>query len=130
MSKTAVLLAGIALLLFAAASAGDNKTLNGIHDPMSRSYDSKCLSCHASILKEGTSDPRILSFHQAMLPYVPGYNARKGPQNSNCTMCHRDAIDFTQESGSSLRRTVSVESCVYCHSRSGPGPNYYEGGAL
>jgi hypothetical protein len=78
------------------------------------------------VLKETTSDPRILTFHQAMLPYVPGYSARKGPQDANCVMCHRDAIDFQQESGTSLRRTVSVDSCVYCHGRSGPGPQYYE----
>lgn len=99
--------------------------LNAIHDPMSRNYDSDCLKCHAAILQEGTSDPRVLSFHQAMLPYTPGYSSRKGPQSKNCTTCHQDAIDFTQESGSSLRRSVSVESCIYCHGRSGPGPTFY-----
>ena len=100
--------------------------LTGIHDPLSRNYDSDCLKCHASILKQSSKDPRILAFHQAMIPYTPGYSARKGVQNKNCVTCHRDAIDFSQESGSSLRRTVSVESCVYCHGRTGPGPVYYE----
>lgn len=122
-----VLLAALALLVLLGASvAGAAANLNAIHDPQSRSYDSNCLRCHADVLKKTTKDPRILTFHQAMLPYVPGYNARKGPQSVNCVMCHRDAIDFAQESGSSLRRTVSVDSCVYCHGRSGPGPNYYE----
>lgn len=122
-----VLLAALALLVLLGASvAGAGANLNAIHDPHSRSYDSNCLGCHTDVLTRSTKDPRILTFHQAMLPYVPGYNARKGPQNVNCVMCHRDAIDFEQESGSSLRRTVSVDSCVYCHGRSGPGPNYYE----
>ena len=100
--------------------------LTGIHDPLSRNYDSDCLKCHASILKQSSKDPRILAFHQAMIPYTPGYSARKGVQSKNCVTCHRDAIDFRQESGSSLRRTVSIESCVYCHGRTGPGPVYFE----
>lgn len=110
----------------AAASAPETANLTAIHDPLSRNYNSKCLDCHASILKESSRDPRLRAFHQAMVPYVPGYNARKGVQNGNCVTCHRDAIDFQQESGVSLRRTVSIESCVYCHGRTGPGPVYFE----
>jgi cytochrome c553 len=123
---TTFLLAALMLLLVGTSTAETAQNLNAIHDPGSRAYDSRCLSCHAAVLKATTTDPRILTFHQSMLPYVPGYNARKGPQDTNCVMCHRDAIDFDQESGSALRRTVSVESCVYCHGRSGPGPKYYE----
>lgn len=127
MRHRSVLLSALALLvLLGASAAAAAANLNAIHDPHSRSYDSNCLGCHARVLSETTKDPRVLTFHQAMLPYVPGYSARKGPQNANCVMCHRDAIDFEQESGSSLRRTVSVDSCIYCHGRSGPGPNYYE----
>jgi len=128
MKKTIILLLAALPLLFVVTSIADTaaQNLNAIHDPVSRGYDSRCLSCHAAVLKATTTDPRILTFHQAMLPYVPGYNARKGPQDVNCVMCHRDAIDFDQESGSALRRTVSVDSCIYCHGRSGPGPQYYE----
>ena len=111
------------------AEASENTTatvnLTAVHDPNSAAYNDNCLSCHADILKQSSSDPRVLAFHQAMLPYTPGYNARKGAQNKNCVTCHRDAIDFRQESGISLRRSVSIESCVYCHGRSGPGPVYY-----
>ncbi|HEX9149194.1 MAG TPA: hypothetical protein VF958_08550 [Thermoanaerobaculia bacterium] len=107
-------------------AAASTTSLTGIHDPLSRNYDSDCVKCHASILKESSRDPRILAFHQAMIPYTPGYSARKGVQSKNCVTCHRDAIDFRQESGSSLRRTVSIESCVYCHGRTGPGPAYFE----
>lgn len=98
---------------------------SALHDPDSSAYDGRCLSCHQDVLKKGSSDPRILPFHQAMLPYVPGYNPRKGAQDRHCVVCHDRAIDFNQGSGSSLRRNVSVESCVYCHGRSGPGPTYY-----
>ncbi len=108
----------------AGATAQQNRS--AIHDPLSRSYDPNCLNCHANVLKDGSGDPRLLSFHQAMLPYVPGYNARKGPQNKHCQACHSEAIDFQQESGVSLRRAVNIESCFYCHGRSGPGPTYYE----
>lgn len=110
------------------AEAPDNGSVNltAIHDPLSRQYDGNCLGCHADILKQSSQDPRILAFHQAMIPYTPGYNARKGAQNVNCITCHREAIDFRQESGTSLRRTVSIESCVYCHGRTGPGPVYFE----
>lgn len=109
-------------------AAAENGAANptGIHDPSSSTYDSDCLKCHASILKQSSNDPRILAFHQAMIPYTPGYSARKGVQSKNCVTCHRDAIDFRQESGVSLRRTVNIESCVYCHGRTGPGPVYYE----
>lgn len=109
-----------------AAGATAPQNLTAIHDPLSRAYDSNCLGCHAEILKQSSSDPRVLAFHQAMIPYTPGYNARKGAQNKNCTTCHQDAIDFQQESGVSLRRTVNIESCVYCHGRSGPGPVYFK----
>lgn len=128
MKKTTILLLAALTLLLVGTSIAETTTqnLNAIHDPASRGYDSRCLSCHAAVLKATTTDPRVLMFHQAMLPYVPGYKARKGPQDNNCVMCHRDAIDFNQESGSALRRTVSVESCIYCHGRSGPGPRYYE----
>ena len=125
--RTFLLWGSLLLLLVGTSTAGEStQNLDAIHDPLSRAYDSRCLSCHAALLKETTSDPRILMFHQAMLPYVPGYSARKGPQNANCVMCHRECIDFNQESGTALRRTVSVESCVYCHGRSGPGPQYYK----
>lgn len=123
----------VALALVTPAAAGEKtagatapQNLSAIHDPLSRAYDGNCLKCHANILKEGSGDPRLLAFHQAMLPYVPGYNARKGAQNKHCQACHTEAIDFHQESGVSLRRTVNIESCFYCHGRSGPGPKYYE----
>lgn len=116
----------LTLTLFGALiSAQSPKNLVALHDPQSPSYDGQCLKCHKSVLTTPSLDPRIASFHQAMLPYTPGYSPRKGPQDTNCIFCHRNAVDFDQESGSSLRRNVNVEACIYCHGRSGPGPIYY-----
>ncbi|MGC8915644.1 MAG: hypothetical protein ACP5NF_01535 [Thermoanaerobaculum sp.] len=106
-----------------AAQQGVN--LQAIHDPQSQSYNPRCLSCHQGVLRDGSQDPRVASFHQAMLPFTPGYSARKGAQDNNCVFCHRNAVDFDQGSAASLRRNVAVEACVYCHGRSGPGPVYY-----
>ena len=132
MSRKATFVALALLPLLALASApftgADAAAVNAtaIHDPQSPSYKSDCLTCHAAILKESSQDPRVQTFHNAMLPFTPGYNPRKGAADKNCVFCHRAAVDFTQESGAELRRTVSVEACVSCHSRSGPGPVYYK----
>ena len=100
--------------------------LTAIHDPASPSYSSKCLSCHASLLGETSQDPRVQTFHNAMLPFTPGFNPRKGAQDKNCVFCHRGPVDFTQGSGAELRRQVTAGACVSCHGRSGPGPVYYK----
>ncbi len=132
MSRKAAFVALALLPLLALASApftgseAQAATATAIHDPQSSSYKSDCLTCHADVLKQTSADPRVQTFHSAMLPFTPGYNPRKGADNKNCVFCHRAAIDFTQESGAELRRTVSVEACVSCHSRSGPGPVYYK----
>ncbi|MHB0968530.1 MAG: hypothetical protein ACYC7A_09150 [Thermoanaerobaculia bacterium] len=127
-----VLAAGLGVQRVAAAEGAEGEAaapvpnLAAIHDPDSDEYESDCLSCHRHVLTEATADPRLLPFHKAMIPYVPGFNARKGVESKHCTTCHRDAVDFAQESGSSLRRNVSVASCIYCHSSNGPGPVYYQ----
>mgnify|MGYP001086826390 CR=1 FL=1 len=107
------------------AVAQQARNLVALHDPASPQYDRRCLNCHRSILTDSSQDPRIATFHQAMLPFTPGYSARKGAQNENCLFCHRNPVDFEQGSGVSLRRNVAVEACVYCHGPSGPGPVYY-----
>ena len=80
------------------ADAGQNQNLTdgdtnllAMHDPSSSSYDGECLSCHSSVLTEQTQDPRILSFHQAMLTFTPGYNPRHGATNDTCVQCHGPA---------------------------------------
>lgn len=123
--KVHVALLSMLGVMVSAVSGQQAGNLAAIHDPQSPQYDGRCLSCHQQVLKSTTLDPRIASFHQAMLPFTPGYSPRKGPQDHNCVFCHRNAVDFEQRSGASLRRNVAVEACVYCHGRSGPGPVYY-----
>jgi cytochrome c553 len=118
----------LAPVLAGAVAFGADSAVNAtaLHDPRSKSYDSRCLTCHDSVLKQVSSDPRVAAFHSAMLPYTPGFNPRKGAQDKNCIYCHNVAIDFQQKSGASIRRTVSTAACVNCHGRSGPGPVYYQ----
>lgn len=98
--------------------------LLAIHDVASSSYNGDCLSCHSGVLTEQTQDPRILSFHQAMLPFTPGYNPRRGPSNDTCVQCHRH-VDLVMDSAGALRKQVDPALCALCHGPSGPGPVYY-----
>lgn len=125
--KTSFVAVALLPLLLAVFPAGGAQAANAtaLHDPESKAYRSDCLTCHADVLKKTTLDPRVQTFHNAMLPFTPGFNPRKGAENKNCVFCHRAAVDFVQESGAELRRKVSVEACVSCHGPSGPGPVYY-----
>lgn len=96
-----------------------------IHDPGSPSYDSKCLSCHADVLKETSLDPRVPSIHQVMVPYTPGFNPRKGITNEACIKCHQ-AVDVRDGSAAGLRVQVTRETCALCHRSVGPGKRLYK----
>ena len=109
-----------------AGSEARAASATAIHDPQSPSYKSDCLTCHADVLKQTKADPRVQTVQKAMLPFTPGVKPRKGAAEKTAVFGHRAAVDFTQESGAELRRTVSVEAGVSCHSRSGPGPVYYK----
>ncbi len=102
----------------------DPDNLLAIHDVASSSYNGDCLSCHSGVLTEQTEDPRILSFHQAMLPFTPGYNPRHGASNDTCVQCHRH-VDLVMDSAGALRKQVDPALCALCHGPSGPGPVYY-----
>ena len=103
----------------------DAANILAIHDRSSSDYDGNCLECHAGVLEEGSQDPRILSFHQAMIPYMPGYNPAHGPSNETCTQCH-DQVDLLLDSSGGLRVRVNPELCALCHGPAGPGPVYYQ----
>ncbi len=94
------------------------------HDPTSSSYDDDCLSCHGDVLTEQTQDSRILSYHQAMMPFTPRYNPRHGPNNDVCVQCHR-YVELRMASAGALRKHVDPTMCALCHGPSGPGPVYY-----
>jgi hypothetical protein len=102
----------------------DEENLQAQHDPNSSSYDDDCLSCHGDVLTEETQDPRILSFHQAMMPFTPGYNPRHGPNNDVCVQCHR-YVELRMDSAGALRKHVDPALCALCHGPSGPGQVYY-----
>jgi cytochrome c553 len=103
----------------------DDENLQAQHDPTSSSYDDDCLSCHGDVLTEQTQDPRILSYHQAMMPFTPGYNPRHGPSNDVCVQCHR-YVELRMDSAGALRKHVDPTMCALCHGPSGPGPVFYE----
>lgn len=121
-----VLIPTLVLMLGALAWvwADDHVNLLALHDPSSPMYNDDCLSCHADVLTDQTQDPRILSFHQAMLPYTPGYNPRHGASNDTCVQCHR-FVDLKMDSAGALRKQVDPSMCALCHGPSGPGPVYY-----
>lgn len=109
------------------AAVSDSTTGENVvaqHDPTAPEYREDCLSCHAGVLTEETRDPRILSFHQAMMPFTPGYNPAHGPNDKVCVQCHR-FVDVVQDSAGALRKQVDPALCALCHGPSGPGPVYY-----
>ncbi len=105
-------------------AGGEEVNLLALHDPKAAEYDGDCLKCHSDILKETSKDPRILPFHQAMMPFTPGYNPAHGPNNDVCVQCHR-FVDLRMDSAGALRKQVNPELCALCHGPSGPGPKFY-----
>ncbi len=108
----------------ASVTADEQENLLALHKPTSSSYDENCLSCHGDVLTEQTEDPRTPSFHQAMMPFTPGYNPAHGPDNDVCVQCHR-YVELSMDTASALRKQVDPAMCALCHGPSGPGPVFY-----
>ena len=104
--------------------AEDEPNQVAIHDPSSSQYDADCLACHEDVLTTPSADPRILSHHQAMTPFTPGYNPAHGPSNEVCVQCHR-SVEIRMDSAGALRKQVNPELCALCHGPAGPGQVYY-----
>lgn len=100
------------------------ENLLALHKPDSGSYNGNCLSCHKSVMSEESLDPRVPSFHVAMVPYTPGYNPAKGVTNGVCVQCHK-YVDLEVDSSGALRKRVDPALCALCHGPSGPGPVFY-----
>ena len=107
-----------------AQAVDDAPNLVAVHDPTSSEYDADCLACHEDVLTTPSADPRILSFHQKMTTFMPGYNSAHGPSNEVCRQCHR-FVEIRMDSAGALRKQVNPELCALCHGPSGPGPVYY-----
>ncbi|MFQ6092810.1 MAG: hypothetical protein ACE5OR_09030 [bacterium] len=125
-----IMLAGL-LMMGAVVVAGivlADQNLVALHDSASSQYNPDCLTvgCHDTLLKEEKSlDPRVPAIHTKMIPYVPGYNPRKGVSSATCLHCHR-SVDLINKSASALRKNVSPQICVVCHTSAGPGKALYK----
>lgn len=98
------------------ATASD---LVAIHDADSPSFNKNCLKCHADVMKRATLDKKIKNAHAAMVPFMPGYNAKRGATNENCISCHTKT-DVLQHSAAQIRKNVSSAQCAACHNKAGP----------
>ena len=70
-------------------------------------------------MKRTTRNKKFKEAHAAMVPYMPGYDAKAGATNQLCVSCH-SRVDLVQHSGEQLRRNAGVSMCAACHSKSGP----------
>lgn len=100
-----------------------NQNLIALHKSTSSQYNPDCLAsgCHDTLQQnEKSLSPQIESIHQRMIPYMPGYNPRKGPNSATCQHCHR-SVNLIDNSAAALRQNVSPQNCAVCHTFSGPG---------
>ena len=119
-------IAGLAMAVSvhaASASSGPPRTdapdLAALHDANSPSFNKKCLTCHADIMKRTTLNKKFKEAHAAMIPFAPGYNAKIGVTNDLCVSCHA-RVDILQHSGEQIRKNANVSACAACHGQSGP----------
>jgi hypothetical protein len=126
MKRIIFLLVGFVCLVtvfITADIAAADQNLVAMHKSSSSQYNPNCLTngCHDRMLGDEQSlDPRFAAIHTRMIPYVPGYNPRKGVSDSTCRHCHR-SVDLISKSASTLRKNVSPQICVVCHTVAGPG---------
>jgi hypothetical protein len=118
----------MASIIVVADIAQSDQNLVALHNSASSQYDPDCLTsgCHDTLLQDEKSlDPRLPAIHLAMIPYVPGYNPRKGVSNSTCLHCHR-SVDLINKSAAALLKNVSPQSCALCHTKAGPAVPIYK----
>lgn len=92
--------------------------LIALHDASSPSFNKNCLSCHGDIMRKTTLNKKFKEAHAAMVPFVPGYDAKVGVTSQVCVSCH-GRVDLLQHSGEQIRRNASVSVCAACHGKSG-----------
>ena len=120
-----ILIGGLALVVGekgAAQSDGPLRTntpdLTAIHDSNSSSFNKNCLQCHRDVMTRATLDSKIKNAHAAMVPFAPGYDAKRGATNEVCLVCHTKT-DVLQHSATQLRKNVDPSLCAACHNKSG-----------
>lgn len=105
-----------------------DQNMVALHKSTSPQYNPNCLTngCHDKLLQEEKSlDPRVETIHHRMIPYVPGYNPRKGASSATCRHCHR-SVDLINKSAAALLKNVSPQNCAVCHTAAGPGKELYK----
>ena len=93
--------------------------LVAIHDAGSPSFNKNCLTCHADVMKRTTLDKKTKNAHAAMVPFMPGYDYKRGATNEVCISCHAKT-DVLQHSAAEIRKNVGTSLCAACHNKAGP----------
>ena len=96
------------LLLFPAVVLAAGTNLLELHRNSANSSNKVCLSCHQSITRQTTLNPKIKTFHRLHLE-----SKRNTPKN--CSDCHQ-SVDLRDGSAAALRRQVDPQLCAGCHS--------------
>lgn len=101
--KRIVIALAVTTIVAISAFAGTN--LVDLHKN-AKANAAKCVSCHGSVPKQKSSDPKIKAFHAQHLssPLL----------KMQCVSCHV-SVDLRQESGARLRKQVKPEFCRSCH---------------
>ena len=79
-----------------------------------KSPDSKCLECHASILKEEEIKGNDVQGSSSGVMRIHVQHMRSVRVNFTCLTCHK-AVDPYQASATGLRTQVSANMCFKCH---------------
>ena len=79
-----------------------------------KSPDSKCLECHASIMKEEEITLAEQPDDSSGVMMIHAQHMRSGKVNFTCLTCHKE-VDPYQTSGTGLRTQVPANMCFKCH---------------
>jgi len=79
-----------------------------------KSPDTKCLECHASILKEEEIPLAEQQGASSGVMMIHAQHMRSGKVNFTCLTCHKE-VDPYQTSATGLRTQVPANMCFKCH---------------
>ena len=79
-----------------------------------KSPDSKCLECHASIMKEEEIKVDEQQGSSSGVMMIHAQHMRSGKVNFTCLTCHKE-VDPYQTSATGLRTQVPANMCFKCH---------------
>lgn len=106
MKKILVISVGLLFLLASGATAAEQNLID-LHKNAEKN-GKECLTCHANIKKEVSSNPKFKTFHRLHLE-----SKKETPKD--CTDCHT-SVDLRDGSAASLKKQVDPQLCAGCHS--------------